>query len=136
MDVGAEREAQRLYHPYIGTEHVLLGLVAVEAGQARAVLRELGAEPDRVRLAVESILGQGDQPVTGSLPLTPRAKRTIELSVAEARRLRQNHIGTEHLLLGLVAEGEGMAAGVLLSLGIELEAVRTAVRHHRDASAA
>ena len=133
--VGAQRAAQRLNHPYIGTEHLLLGLVDVEAGQALAVLRELGAEPDRVRGAVESVLTRGDHMVIGDISLTPRAKTAIELTVAEARRLRQNHIAPEHLLLGLVAEGEGIAAGVLTSLGIELVAVRAAVPRRRDAAA-
>jgi ATP-dependent Clp protease ATP-binding subunit ClpC len=110
--------------------------VDVEAGQALAVLRELGAEPDHVRRAVEAVLTRGDHMVIGDISLTPRAKKVIELTVAEARRLRQNHIATEHLLLGLVAEGEGIAAGVLTSLGVGLEAVRAAVRRRRDASAA
>jgi ATP-dependent Clp protease ATP-binding subunit ClpC len=134
--VGAQRAAQRLNHPSIGTEHLLLGLVDVEAGHALAVLRELGAEPDHVRRAVEAVLTRGDGMVIGDISLTPQAKKAIELTVAEARRLRQNFIATEHLLLGLVAEGEGIAAAVLTSLGVGLEAVRAAVRRRRDASAA
>jgi ATP-dependent Clp protease ATP-binding subunit ClpC len=125
--VSAQQEAHRFNHNYIGTEHLLLGLVRVEAGRALTVLRELGAEPDRVRGAVEAVIGRGDLLVIGDISLTPRAKKAIELTVEEARRLQHDHIDTEHLLLGLVAEGEGIAAGVLTRLGVELEPVRAAV---------
>jgi ATP-dependent Clp protease ATP-binding subunit ClpC len=129
----SQQEAQQFQHNYIGTEHLLLGLVRVEAGRALAVLRALGTEPDQVRRAVEARIGRGDRPVIGDISLTPRAKKAIELTVAEARRLQHDRIATEHLLLGLVAEGEGIAAGVLTSLGIELEGVRAAVRRFRGA---
>ena len=134
--VGAQRAAQRLDHPSIGTEHLLLGLVDVEAGHALAVLRELGVEAEQVRRAVEAVLTRGDRMVIGDISLTPRAKKAIELTVAEARRLRQDHIATEHLLLGLVAEGEGIATGVLTSLRVEREPARAAVRRLRDAPGA
>ena len=123
----AQEEAQRFNHNYIGTEHLLLGLVRVEEGQAVTVLRDLNAGPDRVRHAVEAVVGRGDRMVIGDISLTPRAKKAIELTVEEARRLNRNHIDTEHLLLGLVREGEGVAAGVLTSLGLDLEQVREAV---------
>ena len=134
--VRSQQQAQHFHHNYIGTEHLLLGLVDVEAGHAHAALRELGADPAAVRRAVEAVIGRGDQMVIGDISLTPRAKKAIELTVAEARGLHQNHIDTEHLLLGLVAEGEGVAAGVLTSLRVELEPARAAVRRLRDAPGA
>src|SRR3954454_2041891 len=123
----AQEEAQRFNHNYIGTEHLLLGLVREGEGIAAKVLSNLGVELNKVRSAVEFIIGRGDRMVIGDISLTPRAKKVIELSVEEARRLNHNHIGTEHLLLGLVREGEGIAAGVLESLGVSLEKVRTQV---------
>jgi ATP-dependent Clp protease ATP-binding subunit ClpA len=123
----AQEEAQRFRHTYIGTEHLLLGLVRVEEGIAARVLRNLGIELGRVRGAVEFIVGRGDQLVIGDISLTPRATKVIELSVEEARRLNHTHVGTEHLLLGLVAEGEGVAARVLESLGATGEHVRAQV---------
>src|SRR5829696_3817451 len=134
--VRSQWQAQQFNHNYIGTEHLLLGLVDVEAGRAQAALRELGAEPEAVRRAVEAVIGRGDRMVIGDISLTPRAKRAIELTAAEARGLHQDHIDTEHLLLGLVAEGEGVAAGVLTSLRVELEPARAAVRRLRDAPGA
>jgi len=118
-------EARRFQHNYIGTEHLLLGLVRENGGIAAAVLRNLGVEINKVRSAVEFILGRGDRSVPGTLGLTPRTKKVIELAADEARRLNHDYIGTEHLLLGLVREGEGIAAGVLQSLGVSLEKVRT-----------
>src|SRR6516225_2651880 len=112
----AQEEAQRFNHNYIGTEHLLLGLVREGEGVAAKVLGNLG---------VEFNIGRGDRTVAGDIGLTPRAKKVIELSVDEARRLNHHYIGTEHLLLGLVREGEGIAAGVLESLGVNLEKVRT-----------
>jgi ATP-dependent Clp protease ATP-binding subunit ClpC len=120
----AQEEAQRFQHNYIGTEHLLLGLVREEEGVAAKVLLKLGIELSRVRDAVEFIIGRGDQIVLGEIGLTPRAKRVIELAFDEARRMNHQYIGTEHLLLGLVREGEGIAAGVLESLGVRLERVR------------
>ncbi len=121
----AQEEAQRFNHNYIGTEHILLGLVREGDGIAAKVLSNLGVELSKVRSAVEFIIGRGERTVKGEIGLTPRAKRVIELAVDEARRLGHNYIGTEHLLLGLLREGEGVAAGVLESLGISLEKVRS-----------
>ncbi len=123
----AQEEAQRFNHNYIGTEHILLGLVREGDGVAARVLNNLGIELHKVRSAVEFIIGRGDRMVMGEIGLTPRAKRVIELAVDEARRLNHHYIGTEHLLLGLVREGEGIAAGVLESLGVSLEKVRAQV---------
>ncbi len=121
----AQEEAQRFQHNYIGTEHLLLGLVREEEGIAAQVLSNLGIEVDQIRHAVEAIIGRGGRLVLGELGLTPRAKKVMELAMEEARRLDQRLIGTEHLLLGLIREGEGIAAGVLENLGLQLEQVRT-----------
>ena len=120
----AQEEAQRFNHNYIGTEHLLLGLVREGDGVAAKVLSNLGVELNKVRSAVEFIIGRGDRQSSGEIGLTPRAKKVIELAVDEARRLSHSYIGTEHVLLGLVREGEGIAAGVLESLGVNLERVR------------
>ena len=120
----AQEEAQRLQHNYIGTEHLLLGIIREGDGVAAKVLRNLGVDLDRVRSSVESILGRGKRVVTGELGLTPRAKKVIALAVDEARHLHHHYIGTEHLLLGLVREGQGIGASVLESLGVSLEKVR------------
>src|SRR5215212_4292214 len=125
----AQEEAQRFNHNYIGTEHLLLGLVREGEGVAAKVLANLGVDLNKVRSAVEFIIGRGDRTVTGEVGLTPRAKRVIELAIDEARRLGHNYIGTEHLLLGLVREGEGIAAGVLESLGVSLDKVRQQVNY-------
>jgi hypothetical protein len=121
----ALEEATRFNHNYIGTEHLLLGLVREGEGVAAQVLRSLGVELNRVRSAVEFIIGRGDHMIVGEVGLTPRAKKVIELAVEEARRLGHHYIGTEHLLLGLLREGGGIAAGVLESLGVNLERVRS-----------
>ena len=121
----AQEEAQSLNHSYIGTEHILLGLIREEDGMAAKVLTNLGISLPKVRSAVEFIIGRGEKPAVGEIGLTPRAKRVIELAIDEARHLGHNYIGTEHLLLGLLHEGEGVAAGVLDSFGITLEQVRT-----------
>src|SRR5919204_129093 len=120
----AQDEAIRFNHNYIGTEHLLLGLVREGEGVAAQVLRSLGVELNRVRSAVEFIIGRGDHMIVGEVGLTPRAQKVIELAVDEARRLEQRSIGTEHLLLGLVREGGGIAAGVLESLGVSLAKAR------------
>ncbi len=120
----AQEEAVRFNHNYIGTEHLLLGLLREGEGVAAKVLVEMGVEINRVRSAVEFIIGRGDRMIVGEIGLTPRAEKVIELAVDEARRLGHHYIGTEHLLLGLVREGEGIAAGVLESLGVNLEKVR------------
>ncbi len=121
----AQEEAQRFQHNYIGTEHLLLGLVREGEGVAAKVLNNLGVDLNKVRSTVEFIIGHGDRIIIGEIGLTPRAKKVIELAVDEARRLNHHYIGTEHLLLGLVREGEGIASGVLESLGVNLEMVRT-----------
>ena len=120
----AQEEAQRFNHTYIGTEHVLLGLVRETDGVAAKVLTNLGVELPKVRSAVEFIIGRGERASTGEIGLTPRAKKVIELAVDEARRLNHNYIGTEHLLIGLMREGEGVPAGVLESLGVTLDKIR------------
>jgi hypothetical protein len=120
----AQEEAQRFNHNYIGTEHLLLGLVREGDGVAAKVLIQLGTELNKVRAQVDTIIGRGERAVAGEVGLTPRAKKVFELAVDEARRLNHRYIGTEHLLLGLVREGEGVAAGVLESLGVDLERVR------------
>ncbi len=125
--VYAQDEATRFNHTYIGTEHLLLGLLREGDGIAAKALGNLGVELNKVRSAVEFIIGRGEKVVVSDINLTPRAKRVIELAVEEARRLGHNYIGTEHLLLGLVREGEGIAAGVLESLGVNLEKVRAQV---------
>jgi hypothetical protein len=120
----AQDEAQRFSHNYIGTEHFLLGLIRVGDGTAGQVLKNLGVDLAKARSAVEFIIGNGDRPAEHELGLTARAKRVIELAIEESRRLGHDYLGTEHLLLGLVLEGEGIAAGVLESLGVNLDKVR------------
>jgi ATP-dependent Clp protease ATP-binding subunit ClpC len=120
----AQEEAQRFNHNYIGTEHILLGLVRETEGVAARVLSGLGVDLTKVRSAVEFIIGRGEKPAQGEIGLTPRAKKVVELAVDEARRMNHTYIGTEHLLIGLLREGEGVAAGVLESLGVTLEKVR------------
>ncbi len=121
----AQEEAQRLNHNYIGTEHLLLGLVREENGVAVRVLRDLGVDPRQIRERVERTVGRGQRAAFGKLSLTPRTKRVIELAVDEARRLGHHYIGTEHLLLGLVRAGEGVAVDVLRGLGVGLDKVRS-----------
>ncbi|MEQ4488903.1 MAG: ATP-dependent Clp protease ATP-binding subunit [Dehalococcoides mccartyi] len=123
----AQEEAQSLNHNYIGTEHILLGLVREEEGVAARVLVNMDVNLAKVRSAVEFILGRGEHPATSETGLTSRAKKVIELGIDEARNLGHNYIGTEHLLLGLLREGEGAAAGVLESFGVTVEKVRTEV---------
>jgi ATP-dependent Clp protease ATP-binding subunit ClpC len=125
----AQEEAQHFNHSYIGTEHILLGLVREEEGVAAKVLGNLGVGLSKVRSAVEFIIGHGEKPSTSEIGLTPRAKRVIELAIDEARHLSHSYIGTEHLLLGLLREGEGIAAGVLDSFGITLERARAETIH-------
>lgn len=119
----AQEEARRFNHNYIGTEHILLGLVREEEGMAAKVLSNLGVGLNKVRAAVEFIIGRGEGTAQTEVGLTPRAKKVIELAVDEARLLGHQYIGTEHILLGLLREGEGVAAGVLESLGVSVERV-------------
>ncbi|MFW0859220.1 MAG: ATP-dependent Clp protease ATP-binding subunit [Dehalococcoidia bacterium] len=123
----AQEEAQRFNHNYISTEHILLGIINEGTGVATRVLANLHVEPSKVRTSVEFIIGRGEVKSRGEVGLTPRAKKVIELAVDEARHLNHNYIGTEHLLLGLLREGEGVAAGVLESHGITLEKARAEI---------
>lgn len=120
----AQDEAQRLGHNYMGTEHLLLGLIREGEGVAAVALKRLGVSLDDARAAVLHIIGHSDRIVAGEIGLTPRTKKVIELAVDEARRMGHHYIGTEHLLLGLLREGEGIAAGVLASLGVNLDRAR------------
>ena len=120
----AQEEAQRFQHNYIGTEHLLLGLVREGEGVAAKVLKSFDVDLKQVRKAVEQVIGRGDRPVSGEFGLTPRAKKVIELAVDEAHSLNHHYIGTEHLLLGLLREGQGIGAGVLESFGISLQQAR------------
>lgn len=117
----AQEEAQHFGHNYIDTEHILLGLIAEEDGIACKTLNSLGISAPKIRAAIEFVVGKGEKTTTGEVGLTPRAKKVIELAVDEARRLNHSYIGTEHLLLGLLREHEGTAAGVMESFGITLE---------------
>ena len=123
----AQDEARSLNHNYIGTEHLLLGLITEGEGVAAKALESLDINKDAVRTAVIDIIGEGEKPVEGHIPFTPRAKRVFELSLREALQLGHNYIGTEHLLLGLLKEGEGVASQVLIKLGADLGKVRQTV---------
>src|SRR5215216_2396292 len=123
----AQEEARMLSHNYIGTEHILLGLIHEGDGIAAKALESLGISLEGVRAQVEEIIGQGQQAPSGHIPFTPRAKKVLELSLREALQLGHNYIGTEHILLGLIREGEGVAAQVLVKLGADLEGVREQV---------
>jgi ATP-dependent Clp protease ATP-binding subunit ClpC len=123
----AQEEARMLSHNYIGTEHILLGLIHEGEGVAAKALESLGISLEAVRAQVEEIIGQGQQAPSGHIPFTPRAKKVLELSLREALQLGHNYIGTEHILLGLIREGEGVAAQVLVKLGADLGRVRQQV---------
>ena len=121
----AQEEAFDLHHSYVGTEHLLLGLLREEDSTASRILRSLGADLTRTRAGVETFVGRGERSEPGEVPLTPLARAQIHLAADEANRPGHNTIGTEHLLLGMVREGEGVASSVLGSLGVSLEMVRT-----------
>ncbi len=123
----AQEEARLLNHNYIGTEHILLGLIHEGEGVAAKALESLGISLEAVRAQVEEIIGQGGSSPSGHIPFTPRAKKVLELSLREALQLGHNYIGTEHILLGLIREGEGVAAQVLQKLGADLSRVRQQV---------
>ena len=123
----AQEEARLLNHSYIGTEHILLGLIHEGEGVAAKALETLGISLEAVRAQVEEIIGQGGSSPSGHIPFTPRAKKVLELSLREALQLGHNYIGTEHILLGLIREGEGVAAQVLVKLGADLSRVRQQV---------
>ena len=123
----AQEEARMLNHNYIGTEHILLGLIHEGEGVAAKALESLGISLEAVRQQVEEIIGQGQEAPSGHIPFTPRAKKVLELSLRESRQLGHDYIGTEHILLGLIREGEGVAAQVLVKLGADLNRVRQQV---------
>ncbi|MCL2924294.1 MAG: AAA family ATPase, partial [Trichodesmium sp. MAG_R04] len=123
----AQEEARRLGHNFVGTEQILLGLIGEGTGVAAKVLKSMGVNLKDARIEVEKIIGRGSGFVAVEIPFTPRAKRVLELSLEEARQLGHNYIGTEHLLLGLIREGEGVAARVMENLGVDLSKVRTQV---------
>ena len=131
----ANQEAQRFNHEYIGTEHILLGLVKEGSGVGANVLKNLDVDLRKVRLEVEKLVKSGPETVTmGKLPQTPRAKKVIEYAIEEARNLNHNYVGTEHLLLGLLREQDGVAAQVLMNLNLRLEDVREEVLNLLGAS--
>jgi len=123
----AQEEARSFKHDYIGTEHLLLGLLRVEEGMAARVLATLGITLDAVRAQVAQIVGKGDETMHGQIPFTPRAKKVLELSLREALAVGHNYIGTEHILLGLVRENDGVAARIMAELGADAPRVREAV---------
>jgi ATP-dependent Clp protease ATP-binding subunit ClpC len=123
----AQDEARALKHNYIGTEHLLLGLLREDEGLAARVLESLDITVEEVRAQVERVVGRGDEPLTGQIPFTPRAKKVLELALREALVLGHNYIGTEHILLGIIRENEGVAARILLDFNADPEKVRDAV---------
>ncbi len=123
----AQEEARLLNHDYIGTEHMLLGLIHEREGIAAQALESLGVGLDSVRTQVVDIIGQGEQPPAGHIPFTPRAKKALKLSLRESLQLGDNHIGTEHILLGVIREGDGVAAHVLANLGVNPAQLRQTV---------
>jgi ATP-dependent Clp protease ATP-binding subunit ClpC len=125
--VFAQEESRALGHDHIGTEHILLGLLREREGIAGQVLTDLGVDLDQTREDVERIVGRTEDDITGHIPFTPRAKKVMELSLREAIALDHHHIGTEHILLGLMREGDGVAAQVLTKRGVSLRKARTAV---------
>ena len=131
----ATREADRFNHAYVGTEHLLLGLVGLGEGVAVGVLESMGVSLEDIRLAVERQVGHGGETKTaGQLPYTPRTKKVFQLAMVEAQSMHQPQVGTEHLLLALLREGEGKAAQVLTSLNVNLDDVHAAVRKYLEAN--
>lgn len=123
----AQQEARTLRHSYIGTEHILLGLLHEDGGLAARVLTEMGVSLDAMRQRAEDIAGRGQKPLSGHIPFTPPAKKVLELALREALQLNHTHIGTEHILLGLIREGDGVAAQVLAADGVDLNRARLEV---------
>jgi ATP-dependent Clp protease ATP-binding subunit ClpC len=123
----AREEARGLGHDHVGTEHILLGIITEGQGVASKTLDELGISPDAVRQQVEERIGRGEHEPDGNIPFTPRAKRVLELSLREAQQLGHDYIGTEHILLGLIREGDGEAAQVLIGMGADLARARVEV---------
>lgn len=129
----AQQEADRFNHPYVGTEHLLLGLIALGEGVAVTVLENMGVSLEKVRMEVERAVGQGPETKTvGNIPFTPRSKKVLQLAIAEAQALNHSYVGTEHILLGLLHEGEGVAAQVLRNLNVDLETARMEVLKELD----
>ena len=122
----AQEEARGLGHNYIGTEHLLLGLLRGE-GVANRVLHDFGFDVDAVRAQVEDMIGRGDEPLRNQIPFTPRAKKVLDLALRESIRMGHDHLGTEHILLGLAREGEGVAMQIMLASGVGVEAIPCAV---------
>jgi ATP-dependent Clp protease ATP-binding subunit ClpC len=125
--IRAQEEARALDHEFIGTEHVLLGLIHDGSGVAAEALEALGIDLAALRRKVEEVAGRGGQPSPAMIPFTPRAKTVLELSLSESRALGHQHVGTEHILLGLIRQGDGVAARVLSELGVDLDAARAQV---------
>jgi ATP-dependent Clp protease ATP-binding subunit ClpC len=125
--VRAQEEARALGHDYVGTEHVLLGLIHDGGGVAAKVLESLAISPEVVRQRVAEVIGQGGQSPSGHIPFTPRSKKLLELALQESRALGHSYIGTEHILLGLIHDGNGVAAQVLTGLGADLDGAREQV---------
>ena len=123
----AQEEARRLTHNFIGTEHLLLGLIREGSGVAARALQNMGVDLNKVRQEVERIVPKGNKAPTHGISYTPRAKRVVELSIEEGQNLGHNYVGTEHILLGLIREGEGIAAQVLANLGVDLKRARKEV---------
>jgi len=123
----AQEEARKMNYPYVATEHLLLGIINEGESVAAKVLENLGIDSQKVREKILELVGPGEGPMPAEIAFTPRAKRVLELSVDEAARFGHNYVGTEHLLLGLIREGEGVAARVLVSLGADLERVRAEI---------
>src|SRR5467141_727634 len=129
----ARKEADRFNHNYVGTEHLLLGLINLGQGVAVNVLQKMGLDLETVRMEVEKQIGTGpDQKMVGNIPYTPRVKKVLALAQKEAKQLNHNYVGTEHILLGLLREGDGVAARVLKSLGVNIEQTRHEILKELD----
>src|SRR6476619_6664375 len=129
----ARKEADRFNHNYVGTEHLLLGLIKLGQGVAVNVLQKMGLDLETVRMEVEKQVGTGpDQRVVGNIPYTPRVKKVLALAAKEARALNHTYVGTEHILLGLLREGDGVAARVLCNLGVNIEETRQQILRELD----
>ena len=129
----AREEARRFHHNFVGTEHLLLGLLKLEQGVAVNVLKKVGVDLERVRMEMEKLVGPGpDQKVIGNIPLTPRVKKVLSLAAAEAIALNYTYVGTEHILLGLLREGDGVAARVLKNMNVDVEQTRREILKELD----
>ena len=128
----ARKEADRLNHNYVGTEHLLLGLIKLGQGVAVNVLQEMGLDIDTVRMEVEKQTGSGPRPQEGNIPYTPRVKKVLALACEEAKSLDHSYVGTEHILLGILREGEGAAARVLKNLKVDVERIRNDILKELD----